>query len=331
LTAYVPIFGLKLKLPTAMKATLLFTLSALCLLNSGCTLSHNLLRTSVVQPIQYCNYWDEVLERHRFRKVAQLELERARSTARAESDNYSSAPFSIDHERGFEDGFVDFLMYGGVGNPPPLPPRRYWWSDCQKLDGCDAIQDWFKGFQHGVAVAQASGYRDCVTVQLGDALIKDTLPTYMGQFSSTEHAEPDAALRGESGSATPTSLGADAPDLPPYPPPPASTGTRNDPPHPPVESTGSTTGPLPPSTVVPLKTGGTANGLHFLGEDLLPADMAPAETIEIETNQHAAKYELGSFRSSVESTDQSRPSETQGFNLNPALIETQPSSVIRSR
>ena len=111
---------------TAMKATLLLTLTSLCLLNVGCTLSDNSLRMSVVQPIQYCNYWDKLLECHRFRKIAELELERARSNARAESDNYACAPFSIDYERGFENGFIDYLMYGGSGNPPPLPPRRYW-------------------------------------------------------------------------------------------------------------------------------------------------------------------------------------------------------------
>lgn len=309
-----------------MKATLLLIISALCLLNSGCALSHNLSQTAVVQPIQYWSYWDEMLERHRFRKIAQLELERARSMARAESDNYSCAPFSIDEERGFEDGFVDFLVYGGTGNPPPLPPRRYWWSDCQELNGCDAIQDWFKGFQHGVAVAQASGYRNCVTVQLSDVLIRDTLPLYIGQLSDTEHAEPAAALRGKPDGTTPTDHDAGAPDLPAYPPPYGSTGTQSDPQRLPVVL-GPELGGLAPSTAFPVKTSGSANGLHSLGEYLLPA----AKTSEIETHQHAAEYEVGSFRSSAESTNQNWPIETRGLALNPALIETKPLSVIRSR
>ncbi len=197
-----------------MKATLLLTLSAICLLNSGCTLSDNLLRTSVVQPIQYCNYWDVILERHQFRKMARRELERARCIARAESDDYSCAPFSIDEERGFEDGFVDFLIYGGTGNPPPLPPRRYWWSGCESLDGCGAIQDWFRGFQHGAAVAQASGYRGCVTVPLSDTLTIDTLPLYMGQLSDMEHAEPVTAIGGDLEDTATTEIRAEIPELP---------------------------------------------------------------------------------------------------------------------
>ncbi len=176
-----------------MKARFLLIVFAHCILFSGCTLSRNLLRTSVVQPVQYSNGWDLMLERHRFRKMARLELERARSMARAETDDYSCEPFSSDEERGFEAGFIDFLTYGGTGHPPPLPPRRYWWSGCDNLDDCNAIEDWFKGFHHGAAVAQASGYRDQVTVPLNDSLFVDTTPSYAGQYSEYSGQHSDTA------------------------------------------------------------------------------------------------------------------------------------------
>ncbi|MCA9140185.1 MAG: hypothetical protein KDB00_25610 [Planctomycetales bacterium] len=122
--------------------------------------------------------------------MAEVELEKERCAARAQSDDYVSPPFSIDHERGFEDGFVDYLVYGGTGNPPPLPPRRYWWSDCGGVNGCNAIQEWFKGFEHGAAVAKASGCRQCVTVPLSDSLLIDNLPIYPSHWS--ERIEPAA-------------------------------------------------------------------------------------------------------------------------------------------
>lgn len=171
-----------------MKATLSVTLFLVCILCTGCTLCQNLVRTTVIQPLQYCSHLDEHLERRRFRELAQLELERERCAARAETDDYTRPPFSIDHEQGFEDGFVDYLMYGGPGNPPPLPPRRYWWSNCENLAGCNAIQEWFQGFEHGVAAAKASGCRQCVTVPLSDSLIRDTLPVY-GHWIETIDSE----------------------------------------------------------------------------------------------------------------------------------------------
>lgn len=348
-----------------MKATLLLTLCALCLLNSGCTLCHNLSQTAVVQPIQYWSYWDEMLERHRFRKIAELELERARSMARAESDNYSCPPFSIDHERGFVDGFVDFLVYGGTGNPPPLPPRRYWWSDCQKLDGCNAIQDWFRGFEHGVAVAQASGYRDCVTVPLSDLLIGDTLPLYDGQLSYTEYAEPVPAnweswpqddslpvLNSSDSSGTAPSDGTDATSLSP---PQSSTGDDPDeavirkfPQRLPAVSIRPAQGRLPPSTSTPWKTSGSPIGLRSFGEYFVPALTTPATAKQTESpsgpdtrsvsaatlltpriSQPYASAER-SVATGLVSPPVLRRFETPGFASHPALIErTKPLSAIR--
>ncbi len=190
-----PIFGLNPKLSAAMKAKILLTMYALCFLCTGCGLSHNLWQTSFVQPKQYNNHRNEKWQRHQFRKLARVELEKARVVARAESDNYACDPFSVDEECGFEAGFVDYLMYGGNGNPPPLPPRPYWKSRNQNC--YQAAQDWFRGFQHGAAVARASGYRDCVTVQLNDVLINHKLPLYLGQVSDFGTAESVASQRSQ--------------------------------------------------------------------------------------------------------------------------------------
>ncbi len=192
-----PTLGLILSPHAAMKVTILIAMSAICILNTGCTLSDNLLRTSLVQPILYSSYWDLKLERHRFRRLAEVELERARTIARAESDSYSCPPFSLDHERGFKAGFIDYLTYGGTGTPPPMPPRRYWWSGCDGPLEYGAIQDWYKGFQHGAAVAEATGYRNCVTIPLSDSLLINTLPYYPGQFSEGEYGETIETPLGE--------------------------------------------------------------------------------------------------------------------------------------
>lgn len=172
-----------------MKAQLVCILMAISLLGSaGCALNYNLRRTSLVQPRQYCSFWDERHQEKYFRKVAKQELERERATAMANSDDYTCDPYSADQACGFEDGFVDYVMYGGVGNPPSLPPRRYWRAKYQNGSGYQAIQDWYSGFRQGAAVAQASGYRDCVIMQLSDGLNTSTLPTYVGQRSGLEYS-----------------------------------------------------------------------------------------------------------------------------------------------
>ena len=159
---------------------------AVCLLISGCRLSDNLLRTSIIEPLQYSPYWDNKLDRHQFRKLAQEALECERVIARAEHDNYALVPFSADYECGFVDGYVDYLMYGGSGVPPVVPPRRYWWTACDCPAECNAMQQWNRGFQHGAAVANASGKRNCVTVDPCGQLRIDTRPVYAARIEEFE-------------------------------------------------------------------------------------------------------------------------------------------------
>jgi hypothetical protein len=59
---------------------------------------------------------------------------------------------------------VDYLQYGGTGQPPFVPPRRYWGVHYRTPDGYRAVEDWYAGFRSGAASAQATGYRHFVTV-----------------------------------------------------------------------------------------------------------------------------------------------------------------------
>ncbi|MCA9192641.1 MAG: polysaccharide biosynthesis/export family protein [Planctomycetales bacterium] len=161
-----------------MKIKLLLLVLVLGPLHAGCRLSDNLLRTSIIEPIQYSGYWDSKRERAQFQKLARQELEHVRSVARSETDNYAFSPFSSDYEAGFEAGFVDYLMYGGPGQPPALPPRRYWWSACEGCGVGTAMEDWFNGFRHGASIAMNSGIRACVTVSPIGALFTETTPIY---------------------------------------------------------------------------------------------------------------------------------------------------------
>jgi hypothetical protein len=72
--------------------------------------------------------------------------------------------FSADFGRGFRDGFTDYLYAGGTGEPPPLPPRRYWKVGYQTSEGRQAIQDYFDGFRYGSAACRDGGYRQYTTV-----------------------------------------------------------------------------------------------------------------------------------------------------------------------
>jgi hypothetical protein len=72
----------------------------------------------------------------------------------------NAGSYSDDFAWGFKRGYMDYLDNGGTGQPPPLPPRRYWKLKYQTPEGYRCIQEWFSGFQQGVEVAKASGFRE---------------------------------------------------------------------------------------------------------------------------------------------------------------------------
>jgi hypothetical protein len=72
--------------------------------------------------------------------------------------------YSRYYERGFKDGFVEFLDADGTGNPPAVPP---WWYRQNRFltpGGQLEVEDWLAGYRQGALVARASGYRIIVTV-----------------------------------------------------------------------------------------------------------------------------------------------------------------------
>lgn len=73
---------------------------------------------------------------------------------------------SPSYAAGFREGFIDYVDAGGTGEPPYLPPFRYRKTRFQTDAGIEVVEDWYAGFRHGSAVAQASGLREKVLVPL---------------------------------------------------------------------------------------------------------------------------------------------------------------------
>ena len=149
---------------------------------SGCRLAQNAWLTAVVEPLQYSRNLDDKLAHNRFRKMATVALEEARALARAERDEYECEPFSDDHEQGFVDGFAEYLSAGGTGQPPPLPPRKYWRGRFQNPIGQQQILDWYDGYRHGVAAAQVGDHRSFVVVPLSDSPVLETQQRTFGRI-----------------------------------------------------------------------------------------------------------------------------------------------------
>ena len=173
-----------------MSVKQLLFITAVCFLGSGCRLGTNFVQTSIIEPIHFARNWDNAVEQKRFRHLARCAFENARAVARAELDDYQHEPFSEDARSGFEAGFVDYLDAGGIGHLPPLPPRRYWKATYETPEGQLAMQEWFSAYKHGAAMAEASGYRQFVTVTASDSLVMNTVPYYGPQADAREAAAP---------------------------------------------------------------------------------------------------------------------------------------------
>jgi hypothetical protein len=127
---------------------------ALCTLTTGCQLASNAIHNVCYETRLNTA---EVQERCDYEKLAKASWETVRTTE-------ACAEWSKDHEDGFIDGFVDYLQFGGPGQPPYVPPKRYWGPKYHTPDGYLAIEEWFAGFRHGVTAAEQSGYRQWAKV-----------------------------------------------------------------------------------------------------------------------------------------------------------------------
>lgn len=73
-------------------------------------------------------------------------------------------PVTVHYERGFKDGFADYLYAGGTGQPPPVPPWTLRTAAFETPAGARAVEDWFAGFRQGASAARESGLRELVVV-----------------------------------------------------------------------------------------------------------------------------------------------------------------------
>lgn len=92
--------------------------------------------------------------------------------SRAEYAWYSNTTLSqrwscgADYAHGYRKGFSDASTGRGC-TLPAVPPPCYWSTKYQCCEGQKQIQDWYRGYQCGVAAAQGSGFPSFHTIPVG--------------------------------------------------------------------------------------------------------------------------------------------------------------------
>lgn len=119
----------------------------------GCSVYQQYRRTMLLEPSEYS--WRN--DRHRSLKVYRQWADQAWAEAGGASPQDGMVD---DYALGFRDGFVDYVYAGGEGEPPPVPPRKFWNVAWRTPEGDDAARQWFSGYRHGAQVARNGGYRD---------------------------------------------------------------------------------------------------------------------------------------------------------------------------
>lgn len=72
--------------------------------------------------------------------------------------------------QGFREGFLEYVFAGGTGQPPPIPPRRFWKIGYRNALGDKAISEWREGYVRGTHAAEAGGYRKRAVVPALNAI-----------------------------------------------------------------------------------------------------------------------------------------------------------------
>jgi hypothetical protein len=127
-----------------------------CLCNTGCSMYAAIAKNAVQVPTIMTD--DCLIE-----KQSKL---RACAAWREVVAKSGEEHFSPAYQDGFIDGYSDYLVHGGKGEPPPVPPLRYLLLHDQNPQGRDKQEQWFAGFRHGAALAIRSGQREYITVPL---------------------------------------------------------------------------------------------------------------------------------------------------------------------
>ncbi len=132
-----------------MRFTLVLALVGSSFLCAGCALIEDTGRNFALVTGRCI---EEARERHRDRRWAE------EAWAQVSQEN----PRSTDYAKGFKEGFTDYLYAGGNGDPPIMAPPCYRRLRYQTQEGYLAVQQWFAGYRHGAAEAQARGLREFV-------------------------------------------------------------------------------------------------------------------------------------------------------------------------
>ncbi|MCA9234812.1 MAG: hypothetical protein KDA44_05050 [Planctomycetales bacterium] len=125
---------------------------------AGCTVCQHAKRTLFEEPAQYS------AKRDRPRSV-KLYREWADQQWQLFAGDCGHEVASEEFEAGFRDGFVDYVYAGGTGEPPPLPPRKFWNAAYRNPDGHVGSADWFNGYRTGAAIARDGGFRRAAIVR----------------------------------------------------------------------------------------------------------------------------------------------------------------------
>lgn len=123
---------------------------------SGCHLATNIARNAYNEPAEIHDEYKVVRQLRREGKAAFAEVNR----------QYPRHSFSHDFERGFIDGYLDYLDSGGKAEIPAMPPLHYRRAKYFNPEGHAKIRDYFLGFKYGVDVAVATGCRPFYTVPI---------------------------------------------------------------------------------------------------------------------------------------------------------------------
>jgi hypothetical protein len=195
------------------------TIAILVSLSSGCCSTGYLtLRTLVCEPSKYCFKIDRIRSKSVYHRWADEEWERAVQSG-------PDFPVSAAYHAGFVDGFVDYVYLGGIGEPPPIPPRQFWNVEGRSPEGKAMANDWFAGFRHGSRMGAEGGYR--------------VLATLHTSFGDGSDLPPGDVVPG------PMNYGIDAPAAEALPAP-AAASPANQPPIPP-QTPAESSAPLVPN------------------------------------------------------------------------------------
>ena len=172
-----------------------------CVSLPGCSVCQNARRTLLDEPATFSWKTDRRQSVKVYRSWADQAWRQQCSAGcgQSASGGYQSRAYVA----GFKDGFVDFVFAGGSGEPPPLPPRRYWNVGARNPRGHAGAADWFAGFRHGAQVARDEGYRDRAIVPASMFVLgpleesHSDLPSFGQPFAPTAQPLPTTGRQPE--------------------------------------------------------------------------------------------------------------------------------------